>query len=330
MPFPVHFVLPGPPQTPTGGFAYDRHVLAALRRADRLEGVIVLAGEYPWPGAATLAAADRRLAELPAGSIVVVDGLALTPLLPVFERHAGRLTLFALIHHPLADETGLTTDQRSRLIDAERRALALAGGVVVTSVQTARRLADFDLPPDRIRVVRPGVRLPAGRADQRTQQPPLLLCVASLVARKGQDVLLRALARLRTHPWRLQLVGLERDAAYGRALRRLSHDLRLASRVSFVGAVSDRALARHYRRAGIFVFPSYHEGFGIAVADAAAHGLPIVASDAGAIPEAIGDAPAALVPAGDAAALATALRPLLTCPQARIRRRGSGVRAPRT
>lgn len=326
----VHVILPGSPQTPTGGFAYDRHVLVALRRADRLAGVIVIDGDYPWPSATTLAAAGQSLAALPAGARVVVDDLALTPLLPVFEQHAGRLSLFPLIHHPLADETGLTTEQRSRLFEAERRALTLAQGVIVTSEHTAGRLSDFDVPAGRIHVVRPGVRGPFGAIHQRTHQPPVLLCVASLVPRKGQDVLLRALAPLRHLDWRLQLVGPERDRAYAKRLRRLAQTRRVAARVSFVGAVAEAELIRFYRRADIFVFPSYHEGYGIAVADAAAHGLPIVASDAGAISEAIGDAPSTLVPPGDVAALATALRPLLTQPQARVRRIGTGAMTPRT
>lgn len=326
----VYVILPGSPQTPTGGFAYDRHVLAALRRVDWLAGVIVIDGDYPWPSATTMAAAEQRLAALPAGARVVVDGLALTPLLPVFERHAGRLSLFALIHHPLADETGLPTEQRTRLFEAERRALTLAQGVIVTSEHTAGRLADFDVPAERIRIVRPGVRGPFGAVHRCTHRPPVLLCVASLVPRKGQDVLLRALARLRHLDWRLQLVGPERDRAYAKRLRRLAQTHRLAARVSFVGAVAEADLARFYRRADIFVFPSHHEGYGIAVADAAAHGLPIVASDAGAISEAIDSAPSTLIPPGDVAALATALRPLLTHPQARVRRIGTGAITPRT
>ncbi len=120
-------------------------------------------------------------------------------------------------------------------------------------------------------------------------RPVIPLCVASLARRKGQDVLLRALARLRSFRWRLLLVGPAREADFLGRLRRLAR--RIASRqIVFTGAVSEARLARLYRLANLFVLPSYYEGYEIAVAEAAAHGLPVVASDAGAIPEAIASA----------------------------------------
>jgi glycosyltransferase involved in cell wall biosynthesis len=146
--------------------------------------------------------------------------------------------------------------------------------------------------------------------------PVVLLCVASLARRKGQDVLLRALARLRRFRWRLLLVGPERDAAFAGRLRRSAHHLGIAGRIVFAGAVGAARLARLYRLADLFVLPSYYEGYGIAVAEAAARGLPVVASDAGAIPEAIVGARHRLVPPGDVAALADALRGFLVARRA--------------
>jgi len=336
----VHVILPGPPETPTGGFAYDRHMLAALRRDGRLAEAMVIAGDYPFPAAATLAAAGRRLALLPDGAVVVVDGLALTPLLPAFASHAPRLRLLALVHHPLADETGLPPVCSDRLFEDERQALALTRGVIVTSRKTAQRLADFAVPGDRIRVVRPGVATPrGGRRHTRSPTPsptpapsPVrsLLCVGSLVPRKGQDVLLRALSRLKHRGWRLRLVGPARDRAYAGRLHRLTRALRLQARVAFEGAVSEARLERHYRSADAFIFPSHHEGYGIAVAEAAARGLPIVASDAGAIAEAVAGARATLVPPGNPLLLAAALRPLLTRHGPRVRRPAAGSAATRT
>jgi glycosyltransferase involved in cell wall biosynthesis len=313
-----HFVLPGPPETPTGGFAYDRQMIAALARAGRLAGTVVLAGDFPRPSPDAIMAAARAVAALPAGAAVVVDGLAFAPLADVFAAAVPRLGLYALVHHPLADETGLGSGERAWLYAQERRALALAKGVVVTSAHTARRLAELAVPAQRIRVVRPGIetRRPArGGARFRpatgAPPPPVLLCVGSLAPRKGQDVLLRALAGLRTLDWRLLLAGPARHPAYAGRLRRLAGALGLAPRVAFLGAVSEAALAGLYRSAQLFVFPSHYEGFGIAVAEAAAYGLPIVASDAGAIPEAVEGARYRLVPPGDPAALAHALRPFL-------------------
>jgi glycosyltransferase involved in cell wall biosynthesis len=323
----IHALLAGPPETLTGGFVYDRHMIRLLRRAGRLAGVVVIPGAWPDPGATTIAAAAGRLTGLPDGAALLVDGLAFSPLLEVFEAHHGRLRLIALIHHPLADELGPSGADYERLFDRERRALALAQGVIVTSATTARRLADFNVPENKIRVVRPGVAARAFSVRRPRDAPPGVLCIASLTPRKGQDVLLRALARLRRLRWRLRLVGPERDPAFSRRVRRLARTLRLADRVNLTGPLAPARLPGEYRAADLFVLPSYHEGFGMVVAEAAAHDLPIVASDAGAIAEAAAGSRHRLVAPGDPLALAHALRVFLTAPQACVRRSASRWRS---
>jgi len=330
----INVLLPGPPETPTGGFVYDRHLLRALRRAGLLAGVILIPGAWPDPAAATIAAAADQISGLPEGAALLIDGLAFSPLLEVLAANRCRLRLIALVHHPLADELGPGGPDYGRLFDRECRALALAEGVIVTSATTACRLADFAVPESKIRVVRPGVasrsvlaRAGTARAIGIRDQcgvPPTLLCVASLTPRKGQDVLLRALAGLRRLRWRLRLVGPERDPAFSRRVRRLARALRLADRIGFVGPLSQARLRREYDAADLFVLPSHHEGFGMVVAEAAAHGLPIIASDAGAIPEAAEVSRHRLVPPGDPPALAHALRRFLTSG-----RLGIGRSAPR-
>ena len=326
----LNVLLPGPLETVTGGFIYDRHLLRALRRAGLLADVMLIPGAWPNPAAATIAAAAGQIARLPNGAVLLIDGLAFSPLLEVLEANQGRLRLIALVHHPLADELGPGCPDYGRLFDRECRALALAEGVIVTSATTAGRLADFAVPKSKIRVVRPGVatrsvlaRAGAVRAVNgrpRCGEPPTLLCVASLTPRKGQDVLLRALAGLRRLRWRLRLVGPERDPAFSRRVRRLARALRLADRIGFVGPLSPARLAREYDAADLFVLPSHHEGFGMVVAEAAAHDLPIIASDAGAIPEAAEGSRHELVAPGAPPVLAHALRRFLISGRVGVRR----------
>jgi glycosyltransferase involved in cell wall biosynthesis len=287
-------------------------MLRAMRAEGRLGGCLVLPGDYPTPSERARDAASRMLHDLPDDARVMVDGLAFSPLLDAFAMQAERLPIYALVHHPLCDETGLAPKERARLFERERRALRLARGIVVTSRHTAARLADFGVPEERIRVVRPGVdatRRP-GPASPLSSDPTLL-CVASLTARKGQDVLLRALAHLRCSAWRLLLAGPVRDAAFAGYLRRLARGLRIGHRVSFRGVVGTVELARLYGAADLFVLPSRHEGYGIAVAEAISHGLPVIASDVGGICEAIAGARSRMVPPDDVAALAAALRSAL-------------------
>jgi len=115
-----------------------------------------------------------------------------------------------------------------RLYESESRALGAACGAIVTSPFTARRIEAFGVPPRRIRVVEPGVdRMPLARGHGEV---PTILCVASLVARKGHDVLLRALARLEERPWRLVCVGaVGLDPTHEARVRELARSQDLAS-----------------------------------------------------------------------------------------------------
>ena len=84
--------------------------------------------------------------------------------------HGQRIRLVALVHHPLADETGLGAEERQRFEASERAALAHARGVVVTSPFTARRLGDFGVDPGAVRAVVPGTEagpLAAGYHDAK-------------------------------------------------------------------------------------------------------------------------------------------------------------------
>src|SRR5258708_35082000 len=111
----------------------------------------------PSPDAATRANALALLLAVPAGRMIVVDGLALGVLPETAARLAGRNPLLALVHHPLALEWGISSQQADALRASERAALAAAQAVVVTSAATARLVAsDYAVPVERITVARPG------------------------------------------------------------------------------------------------------------------------------------------------------------------------------
>jgi len=311
----LDLVLPGDPATLTGGYLYDRRIVDGLRRAGWAVRVLPLAADFPSASPASIAAADGVLAAIPAGRTVVVDGLALAGLAATLERLSPRLRIVALVHHPVCDETGLDDPTAARLGRDERRAWRAARGVIVTSRWTARRVAADGIPAERIRVVEPGTDRPApdgANGDRaRAGDAPRLLCVATLTERKGHAVLLDALARHADRPWRLDCVGsAARDPATAARIHAQIERLGLGARVVLHGEVSRARLEALYRDARAFVLPSYLEGYGMAHADALAHGLPIVAAEAGALPETVGDA-GVLVPPGDVDALARALARVL-------------------
>ena len=327
-----HFLLPGPQETVSGGFLYDRRMIAALRRAGLLASLVTLPDCFPYPPADVITSAQDDLARLPPGSWLIVDGLALAPL---HERIAalkdGRVRVIALIHHPLSDEGGLSAPERARLFESERSALASTRHVIVTSATTARRLADFGVTAERITVVPPGITRAVGTGAQWRHEPASwvrILSVGSLVPRKGQDVLVQALARVRGLPWRLILIGPARDRRFARRLRGLSRSLGLSARIRFAGPVPPMRLEQAYRDADIFALPSRMEGYGIALAEAMAHGLAIVTTSAGAIPEVVPATAGVFVAPGAVKPLARALAALIRDPNRRHRLRRGALKAP--
>jgi glycosyltransferase involved in cell wall biosynthesis len=316
-----HLVIPRGFHARTGGFIYDRRIVETLRNCGWRVSVHELDASFPLPGDSALRDAASTLTRIRAGSRVVIDGLALGGMPDIAEREAARLRLIALIHHPLALETGLAEETAQRLREGERRALAAVSRVIVTSRTTARALDDYGVAQARIAVVQPGTD-PAPKAEGSGEHGPHLLCVASLTQRKGHAVLLEALAGLRHLPWRLTCVGsVERDPTTAVAVRRQIVTSGLGGRVRLLGEIDESALASEYRRADGFVLASHYEGYGMVLAEALARGLPIVACAGGAVAETVPESAALLVPPASSGALRTALSRLIRDDDLRARLR---------
>lgn len=311
----LSFVVPGPLDTPTGGYTYDRLVIDGLRDRGWDVDVPVLGGDYPLPDAAARAHAAGVFAGLPDGALVVADGLALGALPAEVTPHADRLRLVALVHHPLALETGVDEATAAALFSSEREALTAARAVVVTSRATAGRLDAYGVGAGDVTVIEPGTTpMPAARGSRRVDPAAdlELLCVASLVPRKGHQLLIDALHQVRERRWRLTCVGsltLHPDTAAG--IRALAAARGLGDRVTFTGALDGDALAAAYDRADVFVLPTHYEGYGMAVAEAVARGLPVVTTRTGALPDLVDERSGAVIAPGDLDALAVALDRLI-------------------
>ncbi|PZO20812.1 MAG: hypothetical protein DCF26_02405 [Burkholderiales bacterium] len=300
-------------------------MVLALREVGWAVEVCRLDGAWPQPDAAELAGAAARIAALADGTLVVADGLAFGTLAEVVAPHAARLRWVALVHHPLHLESGLSDAARRQLLANETHALLHARHLVVPSPATAIDVAAMGVSPAHITVVEPGTD-PVPMAVRPPREGPLrLLCVATLTPRKGHSLLLQALAGLMHLDWELHNVGSAmRDPATAEHLRLLAAPL--GARVFWHGEVNEQALHAHYADADVFVLASLHEGFGMVITEALAHGLPVVASDAGALAQTLPGGAGLQVPAGEVAPLQVALAHILS--DAGLRERlGAGARA---
>jgi glycosyltransferase involved in cell wall biosynthesis len=301
--FPLWAVLPGgidDPATPSGGNRYDRTVLGLLPDVHE----IAVNGSWPTPEEPARRALVAALSGIPDNATVLVDGLVGCGVPEILEPHARRLRLALLVHLPLSDETGLDPAVAADLRARERRTLHLAAVVVATSEAAAARVRVMH-GLSRVEIAAPGVSpAPLAVSDQAGRR---LLCVASVSARKGQDLLVGALEE--------DLAGLDWECTFAGALvRPVAHT---DPRLRFVGPLDGDALDAAYAGSDLFVLPSRAETYGMVVTEALARGVPVLATAVGGVPEALGTAPdgtlpGLLIPPDDRPALAAALRAWLT------------------
>ena len=331
---PIVFLVPGPLDQLTGGYLFDRAIVEGLRATGCAVEVVELAGRFPEPDAAAISAASAAIARLPDGALAVIDGLALLAFADVLDEIGRRLRPIAFVHHALAEETGLSEREHRRIAALEGRLLRGLGGALCPSESTARSLAAYGLPRARLAVTPPGTLKPTRLPRRRAARGPVdLLCVATLTPRKGHLLLVEALAALADRPWRCRLIGSAERAPEHAALLRYEIGRRgLKGRIALEGEWPPARLPEAYAEADAFVLPSFHEGYGMALAEALAWGLPVISTTAGAIPETVPASAGLLVPPGDAAALTAALARFLEEPTLRARlaagARAAGARLP--
>lgn len=229
------------------------------------------------------------------------------------------------------------TASNRRFLEAVVGRSARRAAIVLADSQATRRdaIEELGLPPDRVRVVHPGLAAafsPRDPGECRARaaarfglERGFVLTVGTIEPRKNHAFLLEAFARLSAghgYPGDLAIAGLP---GWGSVrLEPLAARLRLGPRLRLLGGVSDQDLHALYGACDVFALPSLYEGFGLPPLEALACGAPVVVSDRGALPEVVGTA-GAVVPLGDperwARALATAM-----APESRLAARGEGPR----
>lgn len=306
---PAAFAIPGDITQPTGGYYYERRLLEGLRLQGRDVLYLQIGASFPDPSAADMEDLIAQLSGLEPTRPVILDGF-LSATIDTDALARLKNPTVAMVHHPLALETGLRADRRDFLYHIERENLALVSHVLVPSRHTATILKEqYDVAPERITIARPGTdRLTRPPAPVH---PPMILSVGIQHPRKGHDILLQSLGLLKAHNWKAVIAGAPYDAAHASELHRLVTELNLSDRVTIAGRVSDQDLSKLYSEASIFALATRYEGYGLVFDEALSAGLPIVSCVTGAVPDTVPSDAGRLVPPDDPQSFANALEALL-------------------
>lgn len=323
------------PASTRGGEVYDHASLTRLAQAG-VEVVVLLPAGLPAPQQPNLEVVRLPLARgyrwavsnlyfVPfigrayrrrPFDLLRVHSLRFTGLAALWARRVYRLPVPIVAHHHHTDPdrwTGAVDGRVARGVDL----------LMVGSQATAHDVAGrFHVPAPRLAVVpygiddryNPGVRSSNAAAQPDPAGSPLILHVGSLIARKNIARLLAAFAQVAAAlpAARLALLGGGPEEA---ALRALAGQLGIASAVTFAGRVDEAVKLAYHARADLLVSASTMEGFGLAVGEAMACGVPVVATTAGSLPEIIEDGVSGLlVPPNDTDALAAAMLRVLQEP----------------
>lgn len=189
---------------------------------------------------------------------------------------------------------------------------AAAAAVVTVSEANARYITErFGVPREQLHVVSCGVDVQCFRPARSRPEPGLIVCVARMSPVKNLGLLIRACGRLRDRgiPFRCVLIG---EGRCRPELETLQAELRLEDRLEFAGALTQDQVISWWQRASVGALTSHSEGMPVSLMEAAACGVPVVATAVGGIPELVDNGRTGIVvPADQAQDLAEALGQLL-------------------
>lgn len=201
-----------------------------------------------------------------------------------------------------------------------KHTLRSAGGLTAISDDCRMHALNAGASPDNMEIIMNGAdlrRFSPGVAGITEYGKQMVFACRQLIPRKGIRFLVEAVAMLKADYPELQLVvagdGIERES-----LQTLSRNLGIEDRVHLIGWVPNAALPNYFRSSIFSVIPSIEEGFGIPAAEAMGCEIPVIASDAGGLPEVVEDGVTGfVVKKADTDALASAMRRLLDDEQLR-------------
>jgi len=323
----IAFIIPGDINLPTGGYRYDKEIINAWKNSGVEVELINFVGNYPFPSEKEQQTAIDSIKNFPKADIAVIDGLLGGASPDFIKLLAQHIPVTALIHHPLCLENGLDEGTAKKLEASEKQGLEFVKNIITTSPATAKTVSElFQFKTDQIHTVLPGVTR-GEFAKGSVNSTVNLLCVGSVIKRKGHRFLLEALSQIKHLDWQLDCYGsTEFDKNLFAELNEMLKTNKLSEKIKFHGAVSDAELEAAYLSADIFVLPSLYEGYGMVYAEAIVRGLPVIATNAGAIPQTVPKTCGILIEPENSKMLKQAIEQLISDSELRDQYRNATIR----
>jgi hypothetical protein len=209
-PYKVYFVLVGSLDGISGGYVYDRSIVNGLRARGLTVTAVEVAAAHPlFVGAdgktgefgASTKAADAVFRDIPVGSVVVIDSMAVLELWAGFDSYKQSHVIVPLVHYPFSQELDADDALRALCHAHESRAFRGVGTFMAASdVSKSLLVRHYAVKPAHVSVVRPAVCKRTFKSDaivrsSLTGRPVRLLCVANGIPRKNHAFLFQCLAR---------------------------------------------------------------------------------------------------------------------------------------
>jgi len=306
----LHFLVTGDINALTGGYLYNKKIAEGLTQ----RGFLVQMISLPGPESDKQKTENECLAQfrkLERGSHVLADSLVMGTLHRVIRKFRDRLDIVGLVHLPVTFDP-VSGDRNKILAGFELEAMNNVRHLIVTGRYMMKMLVNAGVSPERISLVEPGVdNFP--RKQDYALLPYELLCISNYSPLKAQLVLIKALSRLRNRNWSLQLYG---NRSTGREYlaeleSRISNE-KLADRVRIHDKLDHGEITAPFLKSDLFVLPSLFESYGMVLTESLAHGIPVVTTMGGNIPETVPSSMGIFTRPGNAEDLTSALDELFT------------------
>lgn len=234
----------------------------------------------------------------PSGYVFVIDGLYLS--IPEFKAALQQFLPYAqrtylMLHYLESMHTYYTAQVKAALWTGEQLWLRAVQGIIVPSRQLREYLVRQGIAQEKITVALPGIaKVPAGRLPhpkiRSANDPITLITVGTLSRGKGQLDVVRMLAQMQAQHVRLHVIGdCAQNASYTEEMRALIQHSHLQDAVMIHGSIPQQALFELLPQCDLYLSASSYESYSMATAEAAAHGLPVLAYATGAIGDWIED-----------------------------------------